>query len=57
MKTEPYIKHQTEDLDDIIRYYAKDFDPGRGKKIERYTYLIDPVMRKVVFEFVLKDKQ
>lgn len=50
------IQWQEHDLDDIIQYFAKGFQPPKGKEIIRYEFWIDPQKRAVIFSLVVKDK-
>ena len=42
------IQYQEHDLDDIMRYFAKDFKPKKGR-ITKYEYRIDTHLRQVIF--------
>lgn len=48
--------YQTAKLDDVLRYFAKDFEPIReGEKIVRTNYFVDQQKNTVVFEMLVHE--
>lgn len=51
------LEYQVVDLGDVIRYFAKDFTPkDESMEVQSYTYYVDPVQGKVVFQLIVDKK-
>lgn len=49
------IVYQEQSIDDVVRYFAKDFKTRPGQKVHVVEFFVDTMARKVIFKFHIEE--